>query len=353
MSHPPQCLPISLIIPAYEAENYLRKALESVAAQASVPAEIIVVDDASSDRTAEIAAECGARVICRQRNAGPSAARNAGVARASHPWIAFLDADDLWAGDKLAVQWAALQRWPDAGFCFTDYDVFDPAGRMRPREMAGDAGYALAVESARSGAAVRFEPGALARGLVRSMFIRQSSVVISRQLFCRAGGYDERLRLAEDYDLFLRIVDAAPAVAIERPLVVYQRRVLSLSVDPIAEIASIDRLWTAILRRPRRYPRAVVELIEGRRPATLRSGCRIALRLGRFSEALPFARKALSSDPSVATSGLFGLAKGLDNAAGRVAYRATRSLWHSFKQLGYANAQSGSIVERAVQSPQV
>lgn len=353
MTNPPRYVPMTLIVPAYEAESHLHNALRSVAAQATVPVQVIVIDDASTDRTAQIAAEHGAQVIRLRRNGGPSAARNAGVALATQPWIAFLDADDVWAADKIAVQWTALQRWPDAGFCFTDYNVVDAAGRVQPCEMAGDPGYVLAENSVRLGSAVRYEPGALTRGLVRSMFVRQSSVVISRELFCRAGGYDEKLRLAEDYDLFLRIVNGTPAVAIERPLVLYRRRVLSLSVDPIAEIASIDRLWTGILQRPMRYPQAVVELIKAQRPATLRNGCGLALRLGRFSEAVPIARKALSSERAAAATLLFVLASSLNNIPGRLAYRTIRAIWRSFKQLACVTARTASIADRAAQSPQV
>jgi len=259
-------LPISLIIPAYQAEPYIRNALQSVAAQSRIPAEIIVVDDGSTDRTAAVAADCGATVLRLSSNAGPSAARNAGIALASEPWVAFLDADDVWLDDKLAAQWDALVRWPDAGFCFSDYDVVDAAGHVRPCEMATDAGYVVAEASARSGSAVRFERGALVAGLVRSMFIRQSSVIIDRRLLCSSGCYDERLRLGEDYDLFLRVIARAPGIAIERPLVAYHRRAASLSVDPLAEIESIDRLWMAILQRPDRYPAAVVDLIAEQRP---------------------------------------------------------------------------------------
>jgi glycosyltransferase involved in cell wall biosynthesis len=114
---------ISVVIPAYNAQASLGAALESVLGGSLTPAEIIVVDDHSIDRTVEIARSYGVRTIVQPQNAGPSAARNAGVAAARSPWIAFLDADDTWFQEKLASQWATVQRWPDLGFCFTDYDV--------------------------------------------------------------------------------------------------------------------------------------------------------------------------------------------------------------------------------------
>jgi glycosyltransferase involved in cell wall biosynthesis len=325
----PRRVPISLVIPAYNSEDFIRAALESATGGSCVPAEIIVVDDASADRTGDIAAEFGARVVRLPFNAGPAAARNAGVIVARQPWIAFLDADDTWLDGKLAAQWRAIQHWPDAGICFTDYDVVAAYGAAYAREMTHDAGYLLGEASERAGNAARFERGALAEPLARSMFIRQSSVIVNRSLFIESGGYDERLRLAEDYDLFLRLAGYAPAISIERSLVVYRRRYSSLSLDPLEEIAAIDRMWATILRRPARYPVGIVERITRRRPATLQKGARVALRLGRFGEAIAFAKQAAAARPSATALALLVLSLSLNNAGGRQCYVTTRSLWRS------------------------
>jgi glycosyltransferase involved in cell wall biosynthesis len=322
-------LPISLVIPAYNSEPYIRAALRSVVGQSHVPAEIIVVDDGSTDRTGDVAAEFGARVVRLPGNFGPSAARNAGVIAAREPWIAFLDADDVWRDGKLATQWKAIQRWPDAGFCFTDYDVVAADGVPYSHEMIYDAGYALGEASACYGQAVRFDCGALSKPLAHSMFIRQSSALVRRSLFINSGGYDETLRLSEDYDFFLRLSGRAPAISIERPLVVYHRRDSSLSVDPIAEVASIDRMWVTILKHPERYPAGIVRLIERRRPETLQKGCRIALRLGRFDDAIAFAQQARAARCSAAALMLLISANALNNVAGRSCFRALRAVWRS------------------------
>jgi len=322
-------LRISLVIPAYLAERQIRTAIESVVRAAFVPAEIIVVDDASPDRTAAVAAEAGARVIRLPVNSGASAARNIGVAAASEPLIAFLDADDLWRDGKLAAQWDAFCRWPDAGFCFTDSDVVFTDGSVLPRETSSDPGYRSMEADERAGDAVRFEQVAFARGLVRSMFIRQSSVIVNRELFLRSGGYDEGLRLGEDYDLFLRLIGLAPAIAVERVLVTYLRRPQSLSADPLAGVVAIDRLWSAVLEHPERYPQSVVERIPQRRLPTLRMGSVLALRLGRFSEAVLFARKALAFERSPSALALLGLSAALDNPAGGATFRVVRSIWRA------------------------
>jgi glycosyltransferase involved in cell wall biosynthesis len=320
-------IPVSVVIPAYQAEEFIGAALASVASGKARPAEVIVVDDASTDRTRAIATAAGARVIAQPRNLGPSAARNAGVDAASSQWVAFLDADDVWFPDKLALQWEALQRWPDAGLCFTDYDAVYADGRLRPSETTTHAGYNEIRREARVGSAVRFESSAFVAGLVRSMFVCQSSVVVNRALFLRCGGYDPRYRLAEDYDLFIRLVGNAPAIAIERPLLRYRRHAASLTADPLAQVRSIDALWEAILERPERYPPRAVALIRRRRIGTLQGGIMLALRLGRFDDALPFLAKVQRLDPSASSLALSALCSALRNPVGQTLHGMVRNAW--------------------------
>ncbi|WP_317997256.1 glycosyltransferase family 2 protein [Vulcanimicrobium alpinum] len=318
-------MPVSVVIPAYNAESFIGAAIESVRVQTSLPAEVIVVDDGSTDRTAEIASQAGARVVT-QRNSGPSAARNAGVDAASSPWIAFLDADDRWAPDKLESQSAAISRWPDLGFCISDYAVVQPGGIVEA-SLCEDPDYRTIGREAIAGAAVRFERSSFLRAFIRSMFLRQSSALVKRELFLQSGGYDSRFRLAEDYDLFLRLASVAPAAAIERPLVEYVRSADSLSADRLAEIWSIDALWEWILAAPERYPEPIGELVALQRAATLRRGVRIAMRQGRFAEAQPFLEKLRAIDGSRSTVALDMLLGALRSPLGRPLHRAARTIW--------------------------
>jgi glycosyltransferase involved in cell wall biosynthesis len=109
---------ISCIIPVYNGERYLGEAIDSILAQTSRPLEIIVVDDGSTDGTAEVAAGYGDRLsYVRQNNAGPAAARNLGLNLAQGEFVAFLDADDLWHPEKLRRQMARFQARPELDYC--------------------------------------------------------------------------------------------------------------------------------------------------------------------------------------------------------------------------------------------
>jgi len=91
---------ISVVIPSYNAAHFLARCLKSVFAQTLKPVDVIVVNDGSTDNTAAVAAELGATVVSRV-NGGLSAARNSGIKVAAGEWIALLDADDMWAPEKL------------------------------------------------------------------------------------------------------------------------------------------------------------------------------------------------------------------------------------------------------------
>src|SRR5262244_3231712 len=97
-----ELLPISVVIPAYNAAAFIAEALESVRAQTRAAAEVIVVDNGSTDASPRLAEAAGACVL-RLERPGVSRARNVGIRAATQPWIAFLDADDLWQPDKLAA----------------------------------------------------------------------------------------------------------------------------------------------------------------------------------------------------------------------------------------------------------
>src|SRR3954468_20412746 len=113
---------VSVIIPVYNGSNEIRRSVESVLAQSRRPAEIIIVDDGSTDGTAELVQGYGPAVrLVRQVNAGAAAARNCGARHASGDWLAFLDHDDEWLPNKLDLQAQALEADPAARLCYSAY----------------------------------------------------------------------------------------------------------------------------------------------------------------------------------------------------------------------------------------
>jgi glycosyltransferase involved in cell wall biosynthesis len=189
-------LPVSVVIPAYNRERALPRALESVRAQRPRrPDEVIVVDDHSSDATADVARRHGARVIRHPRNRGAAAARNTGIRAARHPWIATLDSDDEWLPNLLA------ELWPLRG------DNVLVAGAALG--CAADPGQDRLV-SWWSPAHRRLDsPAPL---VYPENFISASGMLVERQAVLDAGGYREDLRYAEDFDLLIRLLDRRPGL---------------------------------------------------------------------------------------------------------------------------------------------
>jgi glycosyltransferase involved in cell wall biosynthesis len=122
---------VSVVMPAFQEEAFIGEALGSVLAQTYRPVEVIVVDDGSSDRTADIAARFGVRVL-RQPHRGQSAARNAGLAVARGDFWAIFDADDVMPADRLSRQVAYLEEHPEAGMVLGLTEAFVSPGEPRP-----------------------------------------------------------------------------------------------------------------------------------------------------------------------------------------------------------------------------
>jgi glycosyltransferase involved in cell wall biosynthesis len=198
-------LPVSVVVPAYNREGMLECALASVAAQQPArPAEIVVVDDASTDGTAAVAERLGARVIVHEDNRGAAAARNTGVAAATQPWLAMLDSDDEWLPHHLATLWA-LRDGHDlvAGASLAVGGEGPPRyhGRLTRRPTRLPSPAALYPEN----------------------FIPASGVLVRREAVLAAGGYRTDLRYAEDLDLWIRVIDRGSAMVTPRVVTRYGR----------------------------------------------------------------------------------------------------------------------------------
>jgi len=129
--------PISVVIPSYNRARLIARAVDSVLAAALPGDEVIIVDDGSTDNTQQVLQQYGDRIRrVAGRHAGAGAARNLGIANASHSLIAFLDSDDEWAPDKLYLQRAVMAHMPDITFCFSDFTCRSPNAPDQPHASA-------------------------------------------------------------------------------------------------------------------------------------------------------------------------------------------------------------------------
>lgn len=202
---------VSVVIPAYNAERFLLDALTSVRRQSVAPLEILVVDDGSSDDTARLAASMeGVRCI-RQTNAGVSAARNRGIEEARGEFIALLDADDAWMPEKLAAQLASLGANQFAFSARTETDE-----HLAPLRVV------------RGGF-----PGSLLEGLLfhGNVVGTPSSVVAPREALLAAGGFDPRLSMCADWDMWIRLATRLSGIYSDEPLVLYRVHGSSMSTN--------------------------------------------------------------------------------------------------------------------------
>jgi hypothetical protein len=236
----PPATTFSVVIPAYNAADTLGEAIDSVLAQTRKDFEIIVIDDGSSDNTvAVVAGYADPRVrVYSQENAGPSAARNRGIALAAGEYVSSLDSDDLWLPDYLAEMGRALEENPRAGFAYTRAWILDASDRFR---------------TVPTGAWHRPPTPMLPREQFVSELLQECFVnapTIRRAALERVGGYDEGLSHGEDWELWLRLANSGfQAVRVEGPLTIYRNRPGSHSADLDAMKVAPTMVYRAVLER--------------------------------------------------------------------------------------------------------
>jgi glycosyltransferase involved in cell wall biosynthesis len=229
---------VSVVIPAYNSERYIGAAIESVLAQTYAPLETIVVDDGSSDATVELAAAYAEVTVIAQDNSGPSAARNRGFAAATGEFVAFHDSDDTMTPDKLAVQIGYLRKNPTVGCVLAEQEVLVEPGAELPFWIEGSE-----VPTVMPPRPPEFEDEPM---------VHPMTMVVSRAVFKRVGGFDESMRAAEDFDWMLRASEAEVEIA-RLSNVLLRRRVhaASLTQDAAAARAGFFRALRKRIERHR------------------------------------------------------------------------------------------------------
>jgi glycosyltransferase involved in cell wall biosynthesis len=232
---------VSVIVAARDAAATLPETLSSVAAQTYGDWDLVLVDDASTDNTGELAAVLGdrARTVSNARALGPAGARNRGVADAGGELIATLDADDLWKPDYLTRQVGV-------------YDEFRRAGRSVgvvgcDAELIG----AVGDDGQRWSDRVRFPSEVTLDALLHENFV-YNSVLMSRNAFLASGGYRPELVGVEDFDLWLRLVEDGWAIVVNHEsLASYRLHAGALSADAERIAAGTRAVYEAALARGR------------------------------------------------------------------------------------------------------
>ena len=286
MAAPPPA--VSVIVPAYNAAATILETLRSVSAQTFERIEIIVVEDGSTDDTAEIV-ERYARTeprlrLIRQANAGVAAARNVAIEQAAARYIAPIDADDLWHPTRLEKHLAALEQNSNAGFVYSPFRTLDAYGRViGSHPLFG------------------FEGHVFHRQLFFNMIGNGSGIMFRKDAALRVGGYDNALREArldgsEDWLLQMRLSLICEAALVPEYLVGYRKAPGAMSADPRriwrSQIFAVDRL------KPHAPPEAQPRL----EAAKLHFQVRAALESLRGAD-IPSLTKALAAG---ARQGLIG-----------------------------------------------
>jgi glycosyltransferase involved in cell wall biosynthesis len=224
-------VPISVVVPTYNRASLIGATLESILDQSCAPAEVIVVDDGSTDETESIVRRFPSMVkYYRIENSGACAARNFGVSRAASPWIAFCDSDDLWTREKLAKQ-IALHQQGGVEYSFTNFRIV--TGGIWKEQTKFD--------TAPPGFFSDFQPtpeGLIAHrpyydDLLRFQPIFPSTVLMSKRFFEKVGGFKLELgrNSAEDVEFNLRCTQHWPIGAIAEPVVGIRKHESNISGD--------------------------------------------------------------------------------------------------------------------------
>lgn len=271
---------VSIIIPAYNAEQYLQAAIESALGQSYPNKEIIVVSDGSTDRTVEIANGFGLPVRCIEKeNGGVSSARNAGIEGAKGDYVAFLDADDIWRPAKLERQLRKLVG-SDDDVSHTAFSVVDEG--------------LVEIEVTSCGSVpVKTEDFFLLGNIVGT----PSTVVAKRTLFEEIGGFDQNLSYCADWEMWMRLSTVSSFAYVEEPLVLYRQHEENMS-NNAALLESDSMKMFEIAFESEILPEDILQL---KRKALAKNYMVLAgtyFHAAQYSDFLRCAFRSVSSDPS-------------------------------------------------------
>ncbi len=232
---------ISVVIPVYNGERTVGAAIESVLQQSLAVREVVVVDDGSTDRSAEVVRrfpEDRVRYVA-QANSGVASARNVGIDEAHGEWIAFLDCDDVWYTHRLTSQCELLEEFPDLNWVAGGYRV------CRGETCLSESRYAEAPVNSSI-----LLPDAL-QAMCSGLTIWTGTMLVRRAALAHVGGF-VNLRHGEDIDLWIRLAIAFPNLGfVNRSLAQYH--VGQSQSNTTSAVTRGDKHWFAVIERMVEY----------------------------------------------------------------------------------------------------
>lgn len=229
--------PVTVLVPTFNNGRYIREALDSVLNQSYRDFEVIVIDDGSTDDTAQVLSGYGERVrYILQDNRGVSAARNNGMRMARGRYVAFLDADDIWEPDNLRVKVALLEQRPELGAVFSNFELFSAEPGFKGGDMTRQYAFfrttGLTMADIMAETDIKFDVGGAPRrgmagwifeSLFRGNFILPSASLVRLAGVWEVGGFKEELHTQEDYEYWLRMAKRYPMGFVDEALVRYRK----------------------------------------------------------------------------------------------------------------------------------
>lgn len=286
---------VSVVVPCYNAAAWIIGSLSSVYAQNWEDLELLVIDDGSTDESVALVKQHFPQAtVLQQTNRGVAAARNAGIEAARNKWVAFIDADDYWLPGKLRAQIDLLAAHPEARMAYAGWRVWASDDSVPSQDLLEPS-----LSSQTSTAKVDGPAGWIYPDLLLGCCVWTSTVLAQRELLNSLKGFDQTLKLGEDYDLWLRASRITPILRVQRALALYRQHPNSLTRQPPTQNYEATVVQRAITQWGYLSPdgRSVRKVdVDKSLARTWRNFSAANLVAGNPVEALCAARKALRAD---------------------------------------------------------
>ncbi|QFU23415.1 glycosyltransferase [Shewanella eurypsychrophilus] len=287
---------VSVIMPVYNVQHFVKSAIHSVLMQTFTDFELIIVNDCATDKSLEVChsvLDHRIRIVNHQQNKGLAAARNTGIRHAIGKFIAFIDSDDMWHPDKLRLHVAHLAQSPKVGISFSRSSFMDHKGKLihfyqMPQLKGITAAHLLCRNPVGNGSAP-----VIRRETLND--IRFQALNHNEDYSCY---FDERFRQSEDIECWLRIVATTDwqMEGIPAPLTFYRLNQEGLSSNTMKQLAS----WEMMIDKAKLFaPKLLKKHEQDARAYQLRYLARQAIRNGQGKSAIKLINKALKVSPNI------------------------------------------------------